>query len=56
MPIELRKPVVVEPTGALGSDRTLPFHSAKVACAPIILTLGPIEHVVPREREAIPHR
>jgi hypothetical protein len=56
MPIELRKPVVVEPTGVLGSDRTLPFHSAKVACAPIILTLGPIEHVVPREREAIPHR
>jgi transposase len=35
-------------------NRAYGFHSAKAALALIMLTLGPIEHVLPHERAAIP--
>ena len=35
-------------------NRAYGFHSAKAALALIMLTLGPIEHVLPHERPAIP--
>ena len=35
-------------------NRAYGFHSAKAAIALVMLTLGPIEHVLPRERAAYP--
>lgn len=35
-------------------NRAYGFHSAKAAIALVMLTLGPIEHVLPHERAAIP--
>ena len=35
-------------------NRAYGFHSAKAALALIMLTLGPIEHVLPHEPAAIP--
>jgi len=36
------------------TKRAYGFHSAKAALALILLTLGPIEHVLPHERAGIP--
>ena len=35
-------------------NRAYGFHSAKAAIALVMLTLGPIDHVLPHERAAIP--
>ena len=35
-------------------NRAYGFHSAKAALALIMLTVGPIEHVLPHERTSVP--